>query len=320
LLSAYPPELRPIKPPEALGGAGGFSGSSFWKLTCARGDFALHAWPVDGPDAARLDQIHRWLKLCSDFPFLPIPEPTLDGRSFVSHAGRFWELTRWMPGRPSPISPLNRVHARLGFAAVARMHRRLERLSGIGSSPGIGSRLWELDTFLARSHAEYEDSLRGQPSGLEADLAARWLALARGQAPAVRRVLATVADRQTPLQPCVRDLRQTHLLFEGDELTGLIDFGAMDVDSVAGDLARLIGDWFPDDRKARTDALQTYESIRPLSTSEHTLLTAFEQANALLIGAHWLRWGFVERRSFEQPNALAEGLRKSLERMTDVLF
>ena len=48
------------------------------------------------------------------------------------------------------------------------------------------------------------------------------------------------------MQPCLRDARPEHFLFVENVLTGLIDFGAMDFETVAGDLARLLGEWLPD--------------------------------------------------------------------------
>ena len=53
------------------------------------------------------------------------------------------------------------------------------------------------------------------------------------------------------LQPALRDARPEHFLFEDDRLSGLVDFGAMGVESVAADLARLIGEWFDGDPDAR---------------------------------------------------------------------
>jgi homoserine kinase type II len=214
---------------------------------------------------------------------------------------------------------LNHDHLRRGFTAIARLHRRLERFSTVGPSRGIVARLQELEAFLAGTHTSYEASIRMRPGLPGADLAARWLSLARLQAPAARRELAGVVHRQIPLQPCVRDLRHPHLLFDAGDLTGLVDFGAMDLDSVAGDLARLIGDWFPNDRGARAEALQAYEAVRPLSMSEHSLIASFERANSLLIGAHWLRMGFVEGRTFGPPDAPVVGLRNSLEQMRKFL-
>ena len=66
-----------------------------------------------------------------------------------------------------------------------------------------------------------------------------WLALARQLGPMLLVPLEQSADRIIRVQPCLRDARPEHFLFEGDRLSGLVDYGAMGVDSVAGDLARL---------------------------------------------------------------------------------
>jgi len=315
VLNAYPPDLRPSGPVESLGGAGGTSGSAFWRFTASSAPFALRAWPVDGPDPIRLTQIHLWMRECFDLGILPIPERTLDGRTFLSHGGRLWELSRWLPGSPSPLSPVRPEHVRRALGAIARFHRRLEHLGAFGPSPGLRKRTDELGEFLARTNQEYEHAIRLHAADLERELALQWLTLARREAPAIHRELARVVGLATPIQPCSRDLRHPHLLFQGDNLTGLVDFGAMGVDSVAGDLARLIGDWFPNDRLARAGALLAYEAVRPLSTIEHCFIHAFERANSLLIGAHWVRWRFVDGRVFESSTAASEGLRKSIEQL-----
>ena len=68
-----------------------------------------------------------------------------------------------------------------------------------------------------------------------ADAALRWLSLARTAAPAAGRTARCERrDRSFRLQPCLRDARPEHFLFEGDRLTGLVDFGAMGVDSRGG--------------------------------------------------------------------------------------
>ena len=77
--------------------------------------------------------------------------------------------------------------------------------------------------------------------------------------------LARVAALPVCVQPVLRDARPEHFLFEDGRLSGLVDFGAMGVDSVAADLARLIGDWFDGDRDLRREALAAYEAVRPLS-------------------------------------------------------
>ena len=99
-------------------------------------------------------------------------------------------------------------------------------------------------------------------------MAMRWLGLARAVAPRLLDPLREAAGRPVPLQPCLRDARPEHFLFEGDRVTGLVNFGAMDIDCVAGDLARLMGEWLDGDSTARAEALAAYERIRPLDVDE----------------------------------------------------
>src|SRR5262249_32525036 len=129
-------------------------------------------------------------------------------------------------------------------------------------------------------------------------MALRWLGLARAVAPRLLDPLRAAAGRAVPLQPCLRGARPEHFLFDGDRVTGLVDFGAMGVDCVAGDLARLMGEWLDGDSTARSEALAAYERIRPLDAAEAALIDAFGASTALLIGEHWIRWHYVEARRF----------------------
>src|SRR6185437_2387218 len=112
-------------------------------------------------------------------------------------------------------------------------------------------------------------------------------------------------------QPCLRDVRPDHLLFTGERLTGLVDYGAMGVDTVAVDLARLMAEWLGRDRALRAGALDAYASVRPIDAAETALIDAFERSSALLGGGHWVRWHFLEGREFEDPSAVVRGLEKS---------
>jgi homoserine kinase type II len=139
--------------------------------------------------------------------------------------------------------------------------------------------------------------------------------LARRVAPRLVEPLRAAAGRITPLQPCLRDARPDHFLFEGERLSGLVDFGAMGVDCVAGDLARLMGEWLEGDLTARAEALAAYERVRPLEAVETDLIGAFESATALLIGEHWIRWHYVEGRRFNDPQAVSQGISRGLSHL-----
>jgi Ser/Thr protein kinase RdoA (MazF antagonist) len=82
---------------------------------------------------------------------------------------------------------------------------------------------------------------------------------------------------------------------------------------VAGDLARLIGDWLEGDLTARAEALAAYERIRPLGADEAALIDAFASSSALLIGERWIRWDFIEGRRFDDHSAVTQGIARGLE-------
>ena len=111
---------------------------------------------------------------------------------------------------------------------------------------------------------------------MEAAAAARWLTLARAAAPAVRALLDRASLLVLDLQPCLRDSRADHFLFEQERLTGIIDFGAMDTECVAGDLARLLGEWAGGDPAVRITARESYDRTRPLKPVEASLVSVFE--------------------------------------------
>ena len=98
-------------------------------------------------------------------------------------------------------------------------------------------------------------------------------------------------------------------------MTGLVDFGAMAIETVAADLARLLGEWIGPDRLDRAEALAAYASIRPLDAVELALIDVFEDSAALLGAGHWIRWHFLEARTFDDPSAVALGIARGLERL-----
>jgi homoserine kinase type II len=149
----------------------------------------------------------------------------------------------------------------------------------------------------------------------DVDAAYRWLHLARTIAPRLVEPLARATAFAVRLQPCLRDARPEHFLFEDDRLSGLVDFGAMAVDSVAGDLARLAGEWLDEDQAARVAALAAYEHVHPLEPEEIDLIEVFESSANLLIGERWLRWHIVEGRRFDDPQAVSDGIARGVIRL-----
>ena len=277
------------------------------------------AWPAGGPGRAELRRVHGWLAEASWLGFLPVPCVALDGQTLHERAGRLWELSPWLPGRADRSRPPSRARLRSGFAGLAGLHGAWARHGGMGMSRGLAQRGRELDELVRGGFRILEGALDASPPDALRDLARRWLDSARRLAPAERDRLRGVASGVVRLQPCLRDARADHFLFEGDRLTGVVDFGATDFEAPAADLARLLGDWVGPDLVTRAEALDAYAAVRPLSAAEVALIDAFGRPAALLMGGHWATWHFVERRTFDDPDAVALGLRRGLDRLAELV-
>ena len=243
VLARYGPAVAGVRW-APLGSAGGLSGAVLW-----RGDdadtslFALKAWPP-GATADRLAAIHGLMRRAAHLPFVPSVLPTADGRSVVEAAGRVWDLCRWMPGtadthaEPSPERIANAA------AALAALHRAwAPPAPTLGPCPAV---LRRLDTLAAARRIPLSVGRLTAHAPL-ADAARRAAAVVARLAPAAERALAPWVVRPVPLQPCLVDARRDHVLFTGDAVTGLVDYGAVQDDHPAADLARLLGELAGDD-------------------------------------------------------------------------
>ena len=243
------------------------------------------AWPPNGPGRSHLERIHRWLFLTAETGLTPVPFRDRSNQSLQEFAGIFWELTPWLPGAASSLRPPSPAHLDAAFSALAALHVKLACESSVGVSRGLALRQSTVRHLIDGGFDTIETAVApAAASAADRAAALRWLALARSAAPGVAEVLDRASRHILDLQPCLRDARPDHFLFEHDRLSGIVDFGAMEVDCVAGDLARLIGEWARGDSAARAGALQAYERIRPLKPQERSLIGVFESSADLLIG------------------------------------
>ena len=177
------------------------------------------------------------------------------------------------------------------------------------TSPGLGERQARLARWDAATCDQMHAALQRDDWPEFDEPATQILQGFRRAAPRIERELELGRRATVPLQPCLRDVWHDHLLFCGDAVTGLIDAHAARTESVATDLARLLGSLVADDRAAWDVGLAAYENIRPLSLDERGLVELFDRSAVLLSGLTWLEWRFVEHRQFAQPQA---GLMKCL--------
>ncbi len=317
LVGLYPAQARPLGPPAPIGNAGGLSGARLWRFDSGMGSMVARAWPLDGPGPDSLRRIHSWLARLADLESIPIPLRAIDGRSLIVIDGVCWELVPWCPGSPDTSRPPSSDRLRAAFSALAAVHQRLAFESTEAPSPGLAARLAEASGLLASELTQIESVVRREVNDPLAGPALRWIALARDGFPQLVARLRREASAPVPVQPVLRDARPDHFLFIGDRLSGLVDFGAMGLDSPAADLARLIGEWIGMDLAARSAALDAYAAVRPLRAIDARLIDVFADSAAWLGPARWVRWHFLEQRYFDEPDAAATGLERALGRLLE---
>jgi homoserine kinase type II len=283
---------------------GGFSGAAVW-----RGDdhgtplLAVKAWPA-GFSADRLVAIHDLMRRAGHLPFVPAVIPSSDGTTVVTEVGRAWDVTRWMPGKPDYHANPSPNRLTNAVTALARLHHAWKPPAPrFAPCPAVIRRLRALADWSANSPTlpPLDDPLR-HAAALLAQLT-----------PAAERALTPWAEVPVPVQPCLCDVWHDHVLFTGDVVTGLIDYGAAKNDHVAADLARLLGDLVGDDDLQFAAGLIAYRAVSTLPDVNATLVRLLDRTGVLCGAAGWvLRFAGGPR---PLPAAVADRLDKIVNRI-----
>jgi homoserine kinase type II len=141
------------------------------------------------------------------------------------------------------------------------------------------------------------------------------LRLIRTRGAAIAPNVAAAAERNWFQQPAIRDIWHDHLLFTGNELTGIVDFGAMNVDTPLTDVARLVGSLVRDDREARRVALDAYSKVRPLTGEDRELIDLLDRSGVLVAAVNWLKWLYIDRRDMGPTPPIIRRLDEILQRL-----
>jgi homoserine kinase type II len=102
-----------------------------------------------------------------------------------------------------------------------------------------------------------------------------------------RRLAASPAYAALPRGPIHGDLFRDNVLFDGERLTGILDFYFAGCDTWLYDIGVCLNDWCVDLDSGRPDPvreaafIEAYESMRPLPPQERSLLPALQRAAAL---------------------------------------
>jgi Ser/Thr protein kinase RdoA (MazF antagonist) len=335
ILRRYPPDCRPTAI-EPLGSAGGLSGARFWRVVAPRGALALRCWPIEHPTPDGLRFIHAVLRHAADrgLTILPVPIALPNGDTLVRHAGHLWDLAPWLTG-VADFEKSPRVEKLRGaMTALARFHEAVADFPcpastmADGGAPAVTGRLARLRELHSGGIEQLARAISTDSWPKIAPVARQFVAdLPRIVPPAIEG-LAPLADARLPLQVCIRDIWHDHLLFEGDVVTGLIDFGAVQVDTPTTDVARLLGSLASvlpilnaeqQEQQLWREGLAAYTRVRPLSSTQLQSVGALDWAGTILAGCNWIRWLYVEGRRFHNDEQVVRRFRQITGRCSRIL-
>jgi Ser/Thr protein kinase RdoA (MazF antagonist) len=297
VLQHYPgfPRPRLLTP---LGNRGGFSGARLWCLSCDLGEVCLRAGPA-GVDVASLAFQHDHMGRArhAGLSFVPLLFKSSGGATWIEHGGRLWEAMSWQSGEADFQAHPSALRLRNACVALARLHEAWDKSTpSTGPCPALERRWTRASEWMALVGAGWRGPRASGPANPVASLADRaWRLLAR-HVSRVPRLLMEWREQAVRLQPCLCDVWHDHLLFEGDTLTGLVDYGGMKIDHVGVDLARMLGSLVGNDVEMWSLGLNAYRGVREFSAEEEALARAIDETGTIIGVVNWLLWIYRDGR------------------------
>ena len=285
-----------------LGNAHGFSGSLIFKVDGQSQSYCLKRWPESTP-VEKLRWIHRVLifVVANGCAEVVTPLSTQAGETYFQSPHGIWELTKWATGEPNYLAQPDDSKLNAAIDFLARFHQAAARFFfNFEPSENVGMASQRLDSFqtIASAATQSDWSVIDLPR----ERLRLFVEKGRGVANQLKDSLKVFRTQQLPIHPVIRDIRSEHLFYENDRLVAVIDFGAMRTDSVACDLARLLGDCCQGRAQCLEAGLDHYHAIRPLSQIERNLASLLYQTSIVVGLINWIDWLMVQQRQFDNPD------------------
>jgi len=301
---------------EALGSAGGFSGAKFWKITVASTKYCLRRWPNNKPTRVQADVIYPTLEFVRRHLDLPLAFPiqTVRGAPMCRVDNAHWELSHWMPGKPIAETEINDMQLRAAAKALAELHNTTSSLSEHQhASPAVDLRCNMIDRLWA---TQFEQLQSTQDISGVVDSGVKQILLDqfRYQAHALRQQLELLRNVPVSQIPILGDIWSDHVLFKNDKVSGIVDFGAMKIESPCLDIARLFGSYADYSSEALRRGVSYYGQFRKLNDLDLSLIELYDRGYVLLAGIQWLIWIELEQRKFCDNGAVRQRLQRLIQR------
>ncbi|MCH7988356.1 MAG: phosphotransferase [Planctomycetes bacterium] len=328
VLSCYSGRYHPLRM-VPLGTTGGFSGAVIVRVETELGDYCLRGWPVKSLPRNRILGLHRFLSSVfqQGVTQAAVPVSAESGSTLVVVQDRFWQLEPWMPGAADFHDNPSDVRLAETMACLARWHRAASLFSpqpeerewffckSNAHSPAVIERLEMIREWTEGKSLLLKQAMSRSGDPLFREVAEEIVQRFDRLAPSLTRQMEAAVRVPFELQPCLRDIWHDHVLFSGDEVTGLIDASACRGENVAADLSRLLGSFVGDDRSRWDFALEEYARHRPLSVDEEGLVVVLDRSGVLLSGMTWLDRYFLQRERFGNEPAILERLETIFKRL-----
>lgn len=250
--------------------------------------------------------------------YLAVPLDARDGAPCFVAEGHLWELAPWLPGEATYHANPSAERLAAAMQALARFHAAVADFPGAsqGPAPAAVERREACERWL--DDGRIADLVRQLDACVDHELATvarRYVAQCLPLLPTARNQLIDVCDRKSAILPCLRDVWAPHVLFQQTAVSGIIDYGAMRLDTPAACVGRLLASLAGDDPAAWSRGLAAYRAVRELSDAEQRLVRVLDLAATLLSGMNWLDWIFLQRRSFDDPRWVRRRLDSAADRL-----
>jgi Ser/Thr protein kinase RdoA (MazF antagonist) len=323
VLRLYPPDCQALSL-EAWNAPTSFSGARLWCLNTDRGELCLRRFPPSHPDKYRLEFIQAvlWHVRQEGFCLAPLPIETMHRHGYVPFDGHLWELTPWLPGSADFAAAPSALKLENALRVLAEFHCHVRSFPlpepGPTTSPGIAERRLRLQDLIGGGLAKLQ-SFMDQKREIWPEMAqiAPQILKQFGEAtPRIMPLIESALMAKVRLIPAIRDIWSAHVLYQGDQVSGIVDYASMRPESAATDVARLLGSTAGDDRELWQRGLAAYQAVCPMNPSELGLIEVFDLSSVLLSPIQWLHWIYVEDREFGNRPAVVARCQSLLARLT----
>lgn len=302
----------------------GMSGARIWKVETEQEVYCLRRWPAEFQDSVRLDWLQSVLSHAKNWgcDSLAVPLPTRDGGHHVQAGGYLWQLSPWLPGEADYHRQPSQEKLHAAMRATASFHGAVadHTDSCVGMPPSVQERINLCRWWMNEGRLdELRHRIRTTSASSSTPFAGQIVAGFEQRRAEIAEMLAREQAVQIALMPCLRDLWHDHLLFDGEHVTGIIDYGALRIDTPATCISRLLASLAGEDAARWRSGLATYQEVRPMTENELRLVRVLDVSARLLSGMNWLKWIYLDERRFDNLQLVQQRLQLAAERLQNLV-